>query len=192
MAVGVGHCWSSDSTPSMGTSICHRCGCEKRKEKVQPNWLRLSVGGPGIGMSQAFSWGQGHCSGAYTSSEQGLSHSPWVPRSTEHWEVQQALAFGGFLQRCFSLEGNESGGGRKRGCGITEEGIIWELLPESRWDGKSRGWFGMPTLGSFEDVFSQYLFPSFLFPQIHTWVPGFFFFFFFEIWTFNARMSNCV
>ena len=28
-----GSSWSSDLTPSLGTSICHRCGPEKKKRK---------------------------------------------------------------------------------------------------------------------------------------------------------------
>ena len=37
----VGSC-SSDLTPSLGISICHRCGCKKEKKKkknLQENWI---------------------------------------------------------------------------------------------------------------------------------------------------------
>ena len=33
---GVGFSCSSDSTPSLGTSICRRCGCKNKKEKKYP------------------------------------------------------------------------------------------------------------------------------------------------------------
>jgi len=37
MAVAVASHWSSDLTPSLGTSICHRSGPKKKKEKNQKN-----------------------------------------------------------------------------------------------------------------------------------------------------------
>ena len=42
---GIGHSCGSDSVPSPGTSICHRCGKKKRKEKKKLPALEFP-GGP--------------------------------------------------------------------------------------------------------------------------------------------------